>query len=128
MTSSDCLSSNNLHPRLSSITRLNLPVPSIHNVPNDLKKSSSFTTTPTSTSPHNFHTPTATIPARFPHPNMFPYPRQPPPAPVLLRKHIEFKPPEQEILDRTFIHTFNMEEKNVSNKTSESTINTGNNI
>ncbi|CAF4476849.1 unnamed protein product, partial [Rotaria socialis] len=106
MTSSDCLSSNNRDPRLSAIPRLNLPVSSCLNVQNQLHKSASLTTTPTSTSPspNQFHTPTFVISPRFPPSNMAGFPRPPllplpPSAPLLLRKNIEFKPAEQEILD-----------------------------
>jgi hypothetical protein len=129
MTSSDCLSSNNHHPRLSIISRLNLPVPSIHNVNDELNKTLSTTTTPTSTSPSNFHTPTSVIQPRFPHPNAFAFPRPPPPPShaTLLRKSIEFKPPEQDILDKNFFHTFNMEQKEEKiNKNLDTTINKGN--
>ena len=109
MTSSDCLSSNNPHPRLSTISRLNLPVPSIHNTNDELKKSMSCTITPTSTSPSSFYTPTSVIQPRFPHPNLFAFPRHPPPT--LSRRNVDFKPPEQDILDKNFFDTFNMEQK-----------------
>jgi hypothetical protein len=126
MTSSDCLSNNNVHPRLSIKTHLNLPVSSIHNQNEQLKRTSSFTLTPTSTSPNNYFTPTGGIQQRFSQPNMFAYPRHPPPAPTLSRKHIQFKPPEQDILDKNFFQTFDMEEK--VEKKSENTTNRGNNL
>jgi len=120
MTSSDCLSSNNLLPRLSTKSRLNLPVTSIHNVIDEVKKTSSCTSIPTLVSPSQFYTPTANNQHRFTQPNMFPFPRPPPPtAPILPRKNIEFKPPEQEILDNNFFQTFDMKqkEKNINNNT-----------
>jgi hypothetical protein len=111
MTSSDCLSSNNLHPRLSTKSHLNLPVPTILDGNDELKRSSSCISTPTSTSPNNFFTPTTGIQPRFPQPNMFAFPRHPPPAPTLSRRNVEFKPPEQDVLDKNFFRTFNMEQK-----------------
>ncbi|CAF0889442.1 unnamed protein product [Adineta steineri] len=112
MTSSDCLSSNNHHSRLSSISRLNLSVPAPNNTNTDSKNPSSCTTTPTSVSPNTFYTPTSSTQPRFPQPNMFAFPRQPPPqAPILTRRNIHFKPPEQDVLDKNFFRTFNMEQK-----------------
>jgi hypothetical protein len=114
MTSSDCLSTNNLHPHLSTKSRLTLPVSSIHNEPDELTKTSS---TPTSLSQNSFHTSISHNQLRSSQPNMFAFPR--PPAPALLRRNIQFKPPEQDVLDKNFFRTFNMEqqEKNLNDST-----------
>ncbi len=110
MTSSDCLSTNNIHPHLSAKSHLNLPVSSVHNVTDELKKSISCTSTPTSSSPLHFYTPITQNPLRFPRPNMFNFPR-PPQAPATARRNFVFKPPEQDVLDKNFIEAFNMEQK-----------------
>ncbi len=111
MTSSDCLSTNNLHPRLSAKSRLNLPVSTVHNVTDEMKKSVSCTSTPTSSSPLHFYAPTVQNPVRFNHPNMLNFPR-PPQAPATSRRNIGFRVPEQEVLDKNFFQAFNMEQKN----------------
>jgi hypothetical protein len=113
MTSSDCLSKSNLQSHLSTKSRLNLSVSSANNITTDeLKKTSSNTSTPTSSSPNSFYTPPLHHQIRFPQPNMFTFPRPPQPsAPILSRRSIEFKPPEQDVLDKNFFRTFNMEQK-----------------
>ncbi|CAF4398402.1 unnamed protein product [Rotaria sp. Silwood2] len=129
MTSSDCLPSNNRDSRLSTISHFNLPVRPFLNGTNEVQKPSPTCTTPISGSPNNFFTPRLAIQPRFPQTNMFNYPRHPPPLPppprqVLLRKTVEFKPPEQDILDKSFFHTFDMEQKEkTNNKNSENTTN-----
>ncbi|CAF3397978.1 unnamed protein product [Rotaria sp. Silwood1] len=131
MTSSDCLPSNNRDSRLSNISHFNLPVRPFLNGTNEVQKSSSLSTTPISSSPTNFHTPRLVNQTRFPQSNMFNYLRHPPPLPpppvqALLRKNIQFKPPEQDILDKNFFRTFNMEQKEeLKNKNSENIINIG---
>ena len=118
MTSSEFVFSNNHHPRLSNAPRFNLPVPSNVNGTDDLRRSASCATTPTSTSPANFFTPLSVPQTRFPQPNMFAFPRYPTPrAPALTRKPIHFKPPEQDILDKSFFRTFNMEQKEENSET-----------
>ncbi|CAF3475281.1 unnamed protein product [Rotaria sordida] len=131
MTSSDCLSSNNRDHRLSSIPRFNLPVQPFLNTTNEIQKTPSSCTTPISASPNNFYTPTLIHPPRFPQANMlnFPRPPLPLPPPPLTRKNIEFKPPEQDILDKNFFRTFNMEQKQETiNKNSDNTTNIGPNL
>lgn len=111
MTSSDYLSSNTLHSHLNSNSCLNLSMASVHNTADELKKTSSSTTTiattPSSSSPRLFYTPAPNIPNQtsFPPANLFRFPR-PPGAPTLMRRNIEFKPPEQDVLDKNFIQTF----------------------
>ena len=122
MTSSDCLSSSNRYrPRLSNVPRLTLPIPSIHHMTDDPKRTvspSPLSVTPTSTSPSMFFTPIGSLQHRFPHPNRFPFAR--PPTLPLGRRGIEFKPPEQDVLDKNFFRAFNMEQNNeTSGKTSE---------
>lgn len=122
MTSSDCLSSSNRYrPRLSNASRLTLPIPSIHHITDDAKRAvspSASSVTPTSTSPSMFFTPIGSLQHRFPHPNRFPFAR--PPTLPLGRRGIEFKPPEQDVLDKNFFRAFNMEQNNeTSGKTSE---------
>ncbi|CAF4970899.1 unnamed protein product, partial [Rotaria socialis] len=58
--------------------------------------------------------------AGFPRPPLLPLP---PSAPLLLRKNIEFKPAEQEILDNNFFSTFNMKQNEPKSQNSENTIN-----
>ena len=122
MTSSDCLSSSNRYrPRLSNVSRLTLPIPSIHHITDDPKRAvspSPSSVTPTSTSPNMYFTPIGSLQHRFPHPNRFPFAR--PPTLPLGRRGIEFKPPEQDVLDKSFFRAFNMEQNNeTSGKTSE---------
>jgi hypothetical protein len=127
MTSSDCLSSNNQYrPRLSSVSRLNLPTSSVTNVTDDLKRTTLSTTTatatpttPNSTSPNMYFTPLGSISTQFSQLNAFSSCRPTPLAAsssTLLRPRIAFKPPEQEMLDRSFFNTFNMEQNDMTTK------------
>ena len=113
MTSPDCLSSNNQYrPRLPSISRLNLAVTTDPATSDDAKKAaSSAARTPTSTSPNMFYSPRPSGQPRYFQPNMFAYPRHPPPAPTLARRSIEVKPPEQDVLDKNYFRAFNLEER-----------------
>ena len=110
MTSSDCLPKNNLPDRVSTKSRLNLPVTSVQNGADELTKSASTTSTPSSSSPNLYFTPIAPTQIRLSHPNMFNFPRPPPPPPppVLQRKNIRIEPPEQDVLDENFIRVFNI--------------------
>lgn len=118
MTSSDCLSTNNLHPRLSTKSRLNLPVPSVHNVKTDEIKMSTSTPTSTTPSPNIFYTSLANNQIRFPQPPMFSFPRPPAPsATALSRRNFDMKPPEQDLLDNSFFRAFNLEQQKEENVT-----------
>lgn len=109
MTSSDCLSSNNHHPQLPGVARFHLPVSTAAASNDGSRRSSPCPTTPTSTSPSNYYPPSAGSSMRFPQPNMIPYPRHPYSQP--LRNSLQPKPPEQEVLDQSFLHAFNMKQK-----------------
>lgn len=125
MTSPDCLSTNSLRPHLASKSRPNLPIPSVHNVTEELKKTSFSTLTPTSTSPNLFHTPM--LPNQLPlsQTNKFNFPG-PPHAPGLARRTVQFKPPEQDVLDDNFFAAFNMgQQDGKNNNTSENKPATG---
>lgn len=111
MTSSDCLPTNNLHPRLPTKSRVNLPASSIHNIKTDELRPSLSNPILSSSSPTPYFTPIGNIPIRYPQPNMFAFPR-PPSTSLLPRRSSEFnKPPEQDLLDKNFFQTFNMEQK-----------------
>lgn len=119
MTSSDCLSSNTLHSHLNSSSCLNLPMASVHNTNDELKRSTSSTsTTPSSSSPRPFYTPSPMITYKnhFPTPNLFNFPR-PPGAPPSTRRSIEFRPQEQDVLDHSYIQAFALQ-KNQKEKSS----------
>lgn len=107
MTSSDYLPTNNLHSHVPSKSRLNLPVPSGQNGTDELKRNASTISTPSSSSPHLFYTPTGMNPLRLSQPNMFNFPK-PPQPPGLSRKNIKIEPPEQDVLDNDYIQAFNI--------------------
>lgn len=131
MTSSGCLSNNNHDdPRLSTRSHTNLSVRSFQNPSNELLRTSSFTATTMSASPNNFYVRPPMHQSHFPQANMYGFPRippPPPPAPTLTRRNIEFKPPEQDILDKNFFDAFNIEQKpnKNTNHNTPNTINEG---
>ena len=107
MTSSGYPPTNTLHSYAPSKSRLNLPVPSLHNGPDELKRSASTTSTPSSSSPHLYYTPIGPNPLQLSQPNMFSFPKPPHPSGPS-RKSIKIEPPEQDLLDKDFNQVFNI--------------------
>ena len=126
MTSSDYLFSNDRDSRSSTALSLNLSVPSLNNATDSFQRNSSLMTTPRSTLPNYFSTRSLTSHAQI---NAFTCSNHPPSAPMLQRKNFQIKLPEQDILDKNFFHTFNINQsqnEKTINHNSEKTTNIGN--
>jgi hypothetical protein len=114
--SSDCVPSNIPNNRFPSVPRLNLPITFDHP-----GRCSPLPTTPGSTSPR-FFIPNypLTNSAGLRHPHTFSFSRQSSPS-----RSKEFASFEQDEIDRGFLQTFNIEQKNdsiISNQENEISI------
>lgn len=114
MTSSDCLPKNNPQRRAPSKSQFNLPITSVQNGADELTRSLSSTSTPSSSSPNLYFPPIGPSQIRLPQPNMFPFNK--PLQPLgFHRKNIRIEPPEQDVLDKNFIQVFNMAQPDGTN-------------
>lgn len=112
VASADCLpSTNQCRPRSSAIPRMNFTFQKSQNGNEETRNSSiQIPSTPASSSPSLFFTPMATIQTPYFQPTRFPFTTQSHPTLPAhsTRQNVTFKPPEQDLLDQSFLKTFNI--------------------